>query len=120
MRFLVDECLPLDICDVLASLSFDALHVTRTALRGSSDDLIWDEAAAQGRILVTADLDFPLRREPQPPGLIMLRFPDTFSRLDIAGLFRWFVERAGLEHAEGNISVVQPGRVRLRRLSASS
>lgn len=115
MRFLVDECLPRDIETILADNGHDALHVLEPGLRSSNDEQLWEFAATEDRVLVTADLDFPLTDLPRPPGLVLLRFPDKFSRVDIAALFREFVVGGGLATAVDAIVVVEPGRVRVRR-----
>ena len=115
MRFLVDECLPLDIGDTLIEEGHGCLHVLESALRSSADETLWRLAAEQGRIIVTADLDYPLAELPRPPGLILLRLPDTFSREQIAARFRQFVREGGLAAAEGSIVVIERDRVRSRR-----
>lgn len=114
MRFLVDECLPLGILDVLIELEHDAIHVLRSDLRSHPDRAIWQFAATTQRVVITADLDYPLPDLPRPPGLIILRFPTIFSRESIVALFCDFAQDGGLLGAVHSIVVVRPGKTRIR------
>src|SRR3954449_9614261 len=60
----------------LRSVGHDAVHATDVGLNAAPDSEILERASVEGRIVVTADLDFPrllasIRRE--GPGLILLR-----------------------------------------------
>jgi predicted nuclease of predicted toxin-antitoxin system len=116
MRFLVDENLPSNIADLLRVLGHDTMHVSETHLRGASDRVVWRFAADEGRILVTRDLDFPLPDTPKPPGLILLRVPDSFTRGQIGEVMSAFAAEDSIEQSAGRITVVSPGRVRSRPL----
>ncbi len=116
MRFLVDENLPADVADILRRDGHDVLHVSLSNHRGASDQELWRLAANEGRIVVTRDLDFPLPEVPKPPGLILLRIPDTFRRSQIGDIVTEFVDSDAFSQVEGAISVVSPGRVRSRPL----
>lgn len=116
MRFLVDENLPVDVADILRRADHDVLHVSQSDHRGALDKDLWRLAADEGRIVVTRDLDFPLPDTPKPPGLILLRVPDTFRRNQIKDIVAEFVNSDTFSQVEGAISVVSPGRVRSRVL----
>jgi predicted nuclease of predicted toxin-antitoxin system len=116
MRFLVDENLPVDIARLLVEGGHDALYVPHSEHRGAPDLEIWRLAAREDRVVVTRDLDFPLREMPRPPGVLLIRAPDTFTRPQIAVLLSNFIETGALQQVTGTVTVVSPGRVRARAL----
>lgn len=72
MRFLVDECLPERLCDELRRAGHDALHV-REVSKAAPDDQLHEFAAAQGRIIVTADRGLPDHvGDRVPPAVVVL------------------------------------------------
>ena len=83
MRFLVDENLPRDVAEVLAAQGADVVWVAETEFAGSTDDQLNELAIREQRIIVTRDLDFPLTASAHPPGILLLRVPDTYRRLQI-------------------------------------
>ena len=117
MRFLVDENLPVDVPELLQGEGHDVLYLARSPQRGATDEEVWSLGASEQRIIVTRDLDFPLPDRPQPPGLVLLRVPDNFTREQIAGVMAEFVASTAFQQIGGTITVVSPGRVRARRLS---
>jgi predicted nuclease of predicted toxin-antitoxin system len=58
MRFMLDMNLPPAMADWLRSEGHDAIHVLEAGCGASSDHEIFERASAEGRILVTFDLDF--------------------------------------------------------------
>jgi predicted nuclease of predicted toxin-antitoxin system len=80
MRFLVDENLPVEIPALLEHRGHDVLYLAHSDARGATDEEVWERAVAEERIIVTRDLDFPLPKSPRPPGIILIRVPDTYSR----------------------------------------
>lgn len=58
MRFLVDNALSPLLATLLARAGHDALHVRQIDLHRSDDLTIFDRAAADDRIVVSADTDF--------------------------------------------------------------
>ncbi|MEX2158610.1 MAG: DUF5615 family PIN-like protein [Dehalococcoidia bacterium] len=114
MRFLVDENLPIDVAEVLAAAGHDAEHVSEIGLRGASDSEVWKYGANEQRIVVTRDLDFPLREAPRPPGLILLRMPDFYTRAQLRQGVAEFCTTEQFSEVEGKITVLSPGRIRTR------
>ncbi len=113
MRFLLDENIPEDAVVALRNEGHDVVWIPETTLRGVSDEVIWDLAARQERVLVTEDLDFPLAG-PRPPGLVLLRGFDRISSAMLAALLLDGL-RAAAEQLPDHILVISPGRFRLRR-----
>src|SRR5437762_13219730 len=58
MRLLLDMNLPPSVANWLRSEGHDALHVRDLGLSGAPDREVFARAAADGRIVVTFDLDF--------------------------------------------------------------
>ena len=58
MRFLVDNALSPVLATVLARAGHDALDVRTIELQRAEDAVIFDKAAGEDRIVVSADTDF--------------------------------------------------------------
>ncbi len=117
MRFLIDENLPFSLIRLLQESGHDVFDVAATSLQGSPDEKLWKVAAREKRILVTKDLDFPLPQiRPYPPGLVLVRVPDTFTGPQITRVFYNALKKVKPESFEGHITVVTPGKIRVRKL----
>src|SRR5512135_2489606 len=117
MRFLVDENLPSELHELLTSSGHDSLYISTSRYRSSSDEALWALAVEDQRVIVTRDLDFPLRSQQRDiPGLVLIRVPDTYVAGQIATVMRAFMETMDLEHLLGRVTVVSPGRSRSRPL----
>ena len=76
-----------------------------------------DFAIADNRIIITRDLDFPLRDREPAPGLILIRVPNVYGLVQIVALIRDFMSNPRFLEVEGQITVVTPGGIRPRRES---
>lgn len=113
--FLVDECLPLEITQALRARGFDTTDVFERGIRGADDTVVWTLAATEGRILVTRDLDFPLRVPgARPLGLLLLRAPNETTGPQLAALIHVFLDSVDATDVVGHIVVLSPGRYRRR------
>lgn len=119
MRFLIDENLPVSMGDIFIEQGFEAEAVADLpALRGKSDEVIFDYAAKNNAIIVSQDLDFTnplcfdLRRV---RGLILLRFPNEISmakmRSEVARLIESLREQDFYK-----LIIIEPGSLRTREL----
>jgi predicted nuclease of predicted toxin-antitoxin system len=116
MRVLVDECLPARHAAVLRDLGHDAVHVSEVGLLGAPDEAVMAKAAADSRILLSADTDFgellAVGRQ-ATPSLVLLRgagSPDRRLRRLLDNL-----DQVAGDLASGAIVVVAD-RIRVRRL----
>jgi predicted nuclease of predicted toxin-antitoxin system len=116
MRFLVDENLPVDVAQLLQHEGHDVLYLAQSGYRGATDEEVWSLAAREERIVITRDLDFPMPDSPRPPGLVLVRVPDTFTRKQIARVMSEFIASAAFQQVPGTITVISPGRVRVRSI----
>ena len=94
LRIKLDENLPTDLVPALASMGHDVETVPGEGLASHPDRDIEDAARAEGRFLVTQDLDFSDRRRFLPgthPGILVvrLRVPGARALLErVSHVFR--------------------------------
>ena len=116
LRFLVDEDVPRSTARVLCDAGFDAVDVRDVGLRGKSDQLVFDYAQRENRLLVTCDLRFSniiLFPPSQSAGLIVVRIPDSES----IEMFNREILKAVKEvggDLRRRLAIVEIGKVRLR------
>jgi predicted nuclease of predicted toxin-antitoxin system len=73
MRICVDENIPLITVAELDSLGHDVLDVRGTANQGMPDDLLWELAQQQGRLLISTDKGFVQHRNESHHGILIVR-----------------------------------------------
>ena len=119
MRFLIDNALSPIVAEAFRAHGHDAVHVRDLDLHGAPDTEIFDLAAREDRIVVSADTDFGTLlavRETRRPSVVLLRHgverrPELQASLLLANL-------EGLEDSleEGCLVVLEPTRSRIRML----
>jgi predicted nuclease of predicted toxin-antitoxin system len=120
MRFLIDMPLSPTLARRLRQKGHDAVHAGEAGLDRASDGAILERARSEGRVILTADLDYPrllALTQAQGPGLILFRGGDYSERECVERLAQVF-ERVPPQVLENSIVVVERSRIRLRRLSA--
>ncbi len=119
MKFLVDNALSPAVAEGLRQAGHDAVHVRDYGMAAEDDEIIFDRAAAEGRILISADTDFgtilALRKTPKP-SVILFRLsaqhhPDRQIRLLLAML-----NDLSVDLDRGCIAVFEDTRIRVRPL----
>ena len=119
-RFLVDEDLPRSLLRELRDGGFDSRDVREVGLQGKTDDEVLAWAVSQGFALLTGDVGFGnlLRfRLGSHAGIVIARFPTEFA---VGALNRAILESlSGLspQEIDGNLVIIEPGRIRVRRKS---
>jgi predicted nuclease of predicted toxin-antitoxin system len=117
MRLKLDENLDASLAAWLTSLGHDATTIRDEQMSGASDEGVFTAALTEKRCLVTLDLDFsdPLRFPPtNSAGILVLRVPVP-SMAMIRLLLQQAIAHTSVESPEGQIWIVEPGRVRIWR-----
>jgi predicted nuclease of predicted toxin-antitoxin system len=117
VRCKIDENLPIDAAALLREAGHDCHTVYDEALAGAPDQRVIDTCRAEGRALLTLDLDFADLRTYPPadhPGIIVLRpaEPDKEHVLRLLARTLPVLEREAVVHS---LWIVEETRVRIRR-----
>jgi predicted nuclease of predicted toxin-antitoxin system len=122
MRFLVDMPLSPELAAWLVDMGHDAFHAAQLGLDRPPDDAILERARAEGRVVVTADLDYSrilaLTRA-AGPGLVLFR-GGNFSESELRERFTRLLESVPGEELPHSVIVVEKERIRRRRLPLQS
>ena len=116
LRFLIDEDVPRSTTRVLRDAGFDVMNVHEAGLQGKSDDLVFNFAQSENRLLITCDMGFSniLKFPPlENHGILVVRVPDS-EPIDV---FNREVLNALHEVGENllrHLAIVEIGKVRLR------
>jgi predicted nuclease of predicted toxin-antitoxin system len=119
MRFLVDNALSPALAVLLTDAGHDAVHVRSLSLQHAQDVDIFNRAAADDRVLVSADTDFGTllaTRSVRKPSVIQFRGPgsrkpDALGHTLLSNLSQF---SEALER--GSIVTLEPSRIRVRAL----
>ena len=116
MKFKIDENLPVEVAELLQIAGYEATTVDQEALSGQPDGRIAEVCLAEGRVLVTLDLDFSDVRVYPPdryPGFMVLRVlrQDKPHVLDV---FSQAIALLQTETVEQRLWIIEETRVRIR------
>lgn len=115
MKIKLDENLGLRGRDVLAAAGHDVATVVDQDLARSDDVTLIEVCRAEGRCLITLDLDFahPLRFPPKRyAGVVVLRIPSRVTLDAVEAGCRMFLEAAEHREVFGRLWIVDGERVR--------
>lgn len=116
MKFLVDENLPDAVADILRGDGHDAVSVVERQLISTDDPVLGELARAEGRVVVTTDLDFA-NVQMYPPedfeGLIVLRL-GVQGKTRVLALIRALLPLLKTEVLKGKLWIVEDDRIRIR------
>lgn len=119
MKYLLDANLSPRVVEPLVAAGYDAAHVGDHGLLVATDDEIFDWAAANGAVVVTADSDFAMLlaiRRARTPSVVLLR--DVADRTPTAHARLLIDNLAAVEEVltSGAIVSLSPVRLRVREL----
>ena len=120
MKFLIDNALSPNVAEHLKAAGHDAVHVRARMLHEAPDEVVFQAAVVEERVLVSADTDFGALLVPERhtrPSLILFRHgsprrPDEQAKVLVENLGMFGDD---LEH--GAIVVFRRNKIRIRRLS---
>ncbi len=116
LRFLIDEDVPRSTTRVLRDAGFDAINVHEAGLQGKSDDLVFNFAQNENRLLITCDMGFSniLKFPPaENYGILVVRVPDS-EPIDVFNREALNAVREVGENLLHHLAIVEIGKVRLR------
>ncbi len=119
MRFLIDNALSPKVADALRKAGHDAVHLRDYGIQDEVDSVIFERAAAEDRILVSADTDFGLilsKRSAKKPSVMLFR--EDASRIPAAQtkLLLENLSKIKEDLENGAIVVFDGNRIRIRSL----
>jgi predicted nuclease of predicted toxin-antitoxin system len=120
-RFVIDEDMPHSTGVALAQEGYEVKDVRDHGYRGSGDEEIYRFAQEEKAILLTGDLGFgnilgfPLG---QHFGIVVARFPTEMSPVEINREIVASLRDLRENDFKGNLIILEPGRIRIRRVSA--
>ena len=116
LRLKLDENVPQRVEPALMDMGIDVATARSEGLAGSADPVLLAACTSENRILVTLDLDFSNIREYIPGthrGIWVLRpARQTFDA--IASLVHSAVRFASVEHAAGQLWIIDERQIRIR------
>lgn len=118
MKFLIDMPVTPDAAPHLRAAGHDAIHAIDLGLARSSDNELLAVARREGRIVITADLDYPrliALQQADRPGVILFR-GGAYSDREMLALLDRVLARASTLDLDHSIVVVDRTRIRRRAL----
>lgn len=119
MRFLVDAALSPRVAEGLRQAGHDSVHARDLGLLRAPDEEIFERAAGENRVLISADTDFGTLlalRSAKAPSVILFRRPLGRNPQDQTRLLLENLEVLKDPLEKGAMVVFTEGRIRIRLL----
>lgn len=118
MKFLVDMPVTPGAVPHLRATGHDAVHAFAVGLARATDTQVLDVARREGRVIISADLDYPrllASQHADGPGIILFR-GGAYSDREMLGLLDRVLAHTATLDLEHSIVVVDRRRIRRRSL----
>lgn len=122
MKWLVDNALSPTVAEALTAAGHDAVHVRTLGPQAASDDVVFQAAVDQGRVLISADTDFGTMlavRKATRPSVVLFRHGAPRRAGDHAALLIANLAAVSSDLQAGAIVVFHRDRIRVRLLVQS-
>ncbi len=122
MRFLIDQNLSPLVAEGLVAKGHDAVHTAELGLATADDGVILQRAAAENRVIVSADTDFGdllVLHGTRKPSIVLIRRSAKRRADQVLALLLVNLPAVEADLEEGAIVVLDSDRVRVRRLPIS-
>jgi predicted nuclease of predicted toxin-antitoxin system len=122
MKFLLDMPVSSLLLKVLHAYGHEGVHAHQIGKDRAPDSELLDIARGEGRVIITADLDFPRLMAlslAEGPGIILFR-GGNYSDTEMCDLLEMVLSRVPANVLESSICVVDKKRVRITRLPLES
>lgn len=119
MNFLIDNPLSPRVAAGLRAAGHDAIHVLDYQMHASIDEAIFERAAVESRVVVSADTDFGALlalREATSPSVILFRGPSPQRADEQVALILNALPVVDTALQRGAIVILERHRLRLREL----
>ena len=118
MKALLDMPVSPSLLDVLEAHGHEGVHVADIGRGRAADSALLEIARREGRVVITADLDFPrllVLSMASGPGVILFR-GGNYSDAEMRSLLERVLESVPPDTLERSICVVDQRRIRVTRL----
>jgi predicted nuclease of predicted toxin-antitoxin system len=119
MKFLVDNQLSPRVAEGLRAAGHDAVHVRDYAMQAAKDIAVFERAAAEQRVIISADTDFSrivAQRQTILPSIVLLRWPMLRQADAQVAVLLANLPNVVRHLEQGSIVVIEETRVRVRSL----
>ena len=120
IRFVVDEDMPRSTGPALREEGYEVKDIRDHGFRGAADEDIYRFAQQEEAVLLTGDLGFSnILRFPlgQHFGIVVARFPNEMTPVQMNRRIVSGLRDLGESDFRGNLVILEPGRIRMRRAS---
>lgn len=119
MRFLIDNALSPNVAVGLREAGHDAIHLRELGLQAADDVEVFEKAAQEHRVIVSADTDFgallALRQQRRPSFILLRRSTGRRAMQQVALILN---NLASIQHTleQGAVVTFDQSRIRIRKL----